>query len=110
MNIVQPSITAPWTDAASRIVIIFNATAGYHPEYEGYVLGMEIKQADTILLGFPFEFVHDTFNASTRAADLNAYIAVTDKGGPAVSSMVVIYQYIMERGERGKQERMEDWQ
>ena len=97
-------------DAAARIAIPFNATRGYHPEYRGYPFGRQVKQADTILLGFPFEFVHDTFNASTRAADLNAYIAVTDKGGPAVSSMVVIYQYIMERGERGKQERMEDWQ
>ena len=82
---VDPGVYGPWLDCAGRIRIPFNASAGYHPEFAGYALGTQVKQADTILLGFPFEFAHDTFSAATRAADLVAYEQVTDAGGPAMT-------------------------
>jgi hypothetical protein len=112
---VDPAVYAPWEDAAGRIVVPFNATGGYHPEYDGYTLGTQIKQvghdtaacallrvpcrmpasphccccccvqADVILTGFPWEFAHATFTPATRAADLAVYAAVTDAGGPAMT-------------------------
>ena len=36
-----PAIYEPWLDAAGRIVIPFNSTGAYHPEYDGYALGKE---------------------------------------------------------------------
>ena len=81
-----PAALAAWRDAASRIVVPFNATSGVHPEYDGYKLGTQIKQADVILLGFPFEFSSSpTFTPATRAADLNYYATVTDPGSVAMS-------------------------
>ena len=78
---VEASVYAPWQDAAGRIVILFNESLGYHPEFKGYQQGTKVKQADTVILGFPFEFSHSTFSAATRAADLTAYAPVTDEGG-----------------------------
>lgn len=34
-----PALYAPWLDAAGRIVIPFNSTGGYHPEFDGYKQG-----------------------------------------------------------------------
>ena len=76
---------APWLDAAARIFIVFDASRMYHPESANYSLGKMVKQADTILLGFPFEFQHDTFTPATRAADLEYYKNVTDPGSVAMT-------------------------
>ena len=46
-----PADLAAWLDASARIVVPFNATGQYHPEYDAYALGQGIKQADVILLG-----------------------------------------------------------
>jgi trehalose/maltose hydrolase-like predicted phosphorylase len=35
-----PAVYEPWLDAAARIIIPFNATGGYHPEFDGYVQGV----------------------------------------------------------------------
>ena len=82
-----PSVTGPWLDAASRIVIPFDASAngGYHPEYDKYKNGTVIKQADTILLGFPLEVAFGNSTPAVRANDLHYYATVTDPGGPAMT-------------------------
>jgi trehalose/maltose hydrolase-like predicted phosphorylase len=78
-----PSRLAPWIDAAARIVVPFNTSlGGWHPEYDGYVNGTTVKQADAILLGFPIGW---PMSAIARANDLNLYASVTDKGGPAMT-------------------------
>ena len=77
-----PATLAAWLDAAARIVIPFNGT--YHPEFDGYS-GQQVKQADVILLGFPFEFKGPRFTPATRAADLNYYASVTDPGSVAMT-------------------------
>lgn len=81
----EPSVYEPWLDAASRIVIVFDAARQYHPESANYSYGTRVKQADTILLGFPFEFAHPTMSAQTRANDLLAYANVSDSNGPAMT-------------------------
>ena len=79
------ALLAPWLDAAARLVVVYDAARGYHPESANYTRGTKVKQADTVLLGFPFEFQHDTFSPASRAADLAYYASVTDAGGPAMT-------------------------
>ena len=74
---------AQWLNAASRVIIPFNASGGWTPEYAGYAVGTKIKQADVILLGFPIEAPY--INASVRANNLAYYATVTDAGGPAMT-------------------------
>uniref|UniRef100_A0A8D8GXX5 Protein-glucosylgalactosylhydroxylysine glucosidase n=1 Tax=Culex pipiens TaxID=7175 RepID=A0A8D8GXX5_CULPI len=54
----------------------------YIPQYEGYVQGTAIKQADTILLGYPLEY---PMNGSTKANNLDIYSKVTRTNGPAMT-------------------------
>jgi hypothetical protein len=87
-------VILPPGDAAARIVVPFNATSGVHPEYDGYVFGTKVKQADTILLGFPLAFSHPTFTPATLANDLAAYGNCTDAGGPAMTWGMFAVGYI----------------
>ena len=91
---VSPARLEPWMNASSRIKIIFDEVLGYHPEFAGYVWPRKVKQADTVMCGFPFEVKHATFTPQTKAADLAAYAAVTDAGGPAMTWGVFAVGYI----------------
>jgi trehalose/maltose hydrolase-like predicted phosphorylase len=51
-------------------------------EYENYQIGTEIKQADTVLVGFPLLWKMD---AATRLNDLLYYENVTRSTGPAMT-------------------------
>ena len=85
-----PSTYSTWQSLAPRIVILFNDSVpgfpgGLHPEYAGY-FNKTVKQADTILLGFPLGVT--TFGNMTpaaRANDLHWYSKVTDYNGPAMT-------------------------
>lgn len=72
-----------WTKVADSIYVAVDLD-GTHPEYVGYT-NQIVKQADTILMTYPFQYVT---NPSIAAADLNRYMAITDPGGPAMSSSV----------------------
>lgn len=91
---VNASAAASWLDAAARIVVPFDETRQYHPEYQNYVVGTKVKQADTILLGFPLAFSHPTFTPATLANDLAAYGNCTDSGGPAMTWGMFAVGYI----------------
>lgn len=45
-----------WRDLKDRLVIVHDATRDYHPQHLGYELNAIVKQADTILLGYPLQF------------------------------------------------------
>lgn len=45
-----------WREVSDGLVILRDESLNYHPEYEGYVRDTIIKQADTILLGYPLNF------------------------------------------------------
>jgi trehalose/maltose hydrolase-like predicted phosphorylase len=72
-----------WSSTASKIYIATDPD-GTHPEYPGYT-NQNVKQADTVLMTYPFGYVTD---ASTAAGDLERYMKVTDTGGPAMTSSV----------------------
>ena len=91
---LNSTVTESWLAAAAAIVVPFDAERQYHPEYDGYVFGTKVKQADTILLGFPLAFSHPTFTPSTLANDLAAYGNCTDAGGPAMTWGMFAVGYI----------------
>ena len=72
-----------WALIAGKIVVL-TSPDGSHPEYAGYTDGT-VKQADTILMTYPFGYVTDQAAAS---ADLDRYMPVTDPGGPAMTASV----------------------
>ncbi|XP_063701061.1 protein-glucosylgalactosylhydroxylysine glucosidase-like [Culicoides brevitarsis] len=75
--------TSLWNKIADNLHINYDAVNDYHPQFDGYKIGTSIKQADTILLGFPLEY--QGMNASTRANDLEIYEKVTRASGPAMT-------------------------
>eukprot|EP01060_Flectonema_neradi_P022022 TRINITY_DN3019_c2_g2_i1.p1 TRINITY_DN3019_c2_g2~~TRINITY_DN3019_c2_g2_i1.p1 ORF type:complete len:696 (+),score=137.70 TRINITY_DN3019_c2_g2_i1:75-2162(+) len=82
--IVTGAANPLWTHVAEKLVVPSYSTKlglSIHPEYEGYD-GGKIKQADAILLGFPFDL---PMNESLRRNDLNFYLNVTTTSGPAMT-------------------------
>jgi trehalose/maltose hydrolase-like predicted phosphorylase len=72
----------PSWSAIAASIYIDTSPDGTHPEYDGYT-DEEVKQADTVLMTYPFGYVTDN---SVAAADLNRYLPVTDPGGPAMTT------------------------
>lgn len=71
-----------WQDIADKIKIPFDPELKYHPEFDGYTQGTEVKQADTVLLGYPLGM---SMTPEVRQNDLEIYEAVTDPLGPAMT-------------------------
>jgi trehalose/maltose hydrolase-like predicted phosphorylase len=78
---MQP-VPQAWLDLASSLKLLYDETNDYHPEFEGYQFGTEIKQADVVLIGFPQQY---DMPASTRRNDLLIYENVTRSDGPAMT-------------------------
>lgn len=47
---------AKWRQLKDRLVILHDVELDYHPQHLGYRLNAIVKQADTILLGYPLQF------------------------------------------------------
>ena len=71
-----------WMEVARRLSLQYDKDLDYHPQYEGYQPGTKIKQADTVLIGYPLMY---EMNHTTRKNDLEMYEAVTDMAGPAMT-------------------------
>ncbi|MFE0106203.1 glycosyl hydrolase family 65 protein [Streptomyces sp. NPDC059009] len=71
-----------WRDVADRLYVPRDAD-GSHPEYAGYA-GQKIKQADTVLLTYPYGYAR----GADAQADLDRYAPVTDPDGPAMTDSV----------------------
>lgn len=80
-----------WNDIATRLTILYDRELDYHPQFEGYKVGTEIKQADTVLIGYPLMF---PMNQSTRANDLKLYGSATRRSGPAMSNSMYAINYL----------------
>ncbi|XP_073419378.1 protein-glucosylgalactosylhydroxylysine glucosidase isoform X1 [Dendrobates tinctorius] len=79
---LQQPIPEIWSKVAYRIKVPFDHKNNYHPEYDGYKLGDQVKQADVVLLGYPLMFA---MSPERRRNDLQIYEAVTDPDGPAMT-------------------------
>ncbi|XP_072019698.1 protein-glucosylgalactosylhydroxylysine glucosidase-like [Amphiura filiformis] len=85
-----------WDDVASKLHVLYDEDKDYHPEFDGYspedtsqneafsnITNEKVKQADAILLGYPFTF--DFTNREARRNDLNIYRGVTDESAPGTT-------------------------
>ncbi|XP_035885832.1 protein-glucosylgalactosylhydroxylysine glucosidase isoform X2 [Phyllostomus discolor] len=71
-----------WLEVADKIKVPFDPTRNFHPEFDGYELGEEVKQADVVLLGYPVPF---RVSPQVRRNNLEVYEAVTSPRGPAMT-------------------------
>eukprot|EP00066_Takifugu_rubripes_P004399 XP_003967747.1 PREDICTED: acid trehalase-like protein 1 isoform X2 [Takifugu rubripes] len=81
-NLLHHPAPKKWRDVAERLKIPFDQASQYHPEYDGYVKGYPVKQADTVMLGYPLGF---QMPLEVRKNDLEVYEPVTDPNGPAMT-------------------------
>nr|XP_029728045.1 protein-glucosylgalactosylhydroxylysine glucosidase-like [Aedes albopictus] len=94
--------TTNWTALAQHLKLLYDTENDYHPQFEGYRLGTVIKQADTVLLGYPLQY--PGMNASTRSNDLRFYESVTRQSGPAMTwAMHAINHLDLGEREKGSQ-------
>lgn len=63
----------------------------YHPQYEEYIKGTQVKQADVILLGYPLQY---EMNSETKFNDLSFYESVTRESGPAMTWAMFAINYM----------------
>ncbi|XP_052864011.1 protein-glucosylgalactosylhydroxylysine glucosidase-like [Anopheles cruzii] len=64
------------------MTLLYDAQGDFHPQYDGYVDGTLIKQADTVLLIYPLQY---PMNEATKANNLRKYSQVTRENGPAMT-------------------------
>jgi len=81
-DILGREIPKEWLTIAEKMYIPFDSEKNYHPEFEGYTLDKEVKQADTILIGFPLMY---DMKEKVRYNDLKLYEERTDPDGPAMT-------------------------
>eukprot|EP01084_Bolivina_argentea_P188211 324052_1 len=75
LNYTYPNI---WNNVVNNIYIPFDNKNEYHPEYDGYILGTPIKQADVALLNYPWHFNYTAYgNNNVFCNDLSYYLNVT---------------------------------
>ncbi|XP_006893396.1 PREDICTED: acid trehalase-like protein 1 [Elephantulus edwardii] len=96
-------LTVPeqWLEVANKIKIPFDPEQNFHPEFDGYKLGQEVKQADVVLLGYPIPF---PLSPSIRRRNLELYEAVTSPQGPAMTwSMFAVGWLELKDPDRGQE-------
>ncbi|XP_058925021.1 protein-glucosylgalactosylhydroxylysine glucosidase [Kogia breviceps] len=71
-----------WLVVADKIKVPFDPKLNFHPEFDGYQPGEEVKQADVVLLGYPVPF---PLSPQVRRQNLEMYEAVTSPQGPAMT-------------------------
>uniref|UniRef100_UPI003AAA9432 protein-glucosylgalactosylhydroxylysine glucosidase isoform X1 n=2 Tax=Centroberyx gerrardi TaxID=166262 RepID=UPI003AAA9432 len=81
-DLLQYPAPKEWQEVAEQIKIPFDEESKYHPEYDGYIKGHPVKQADTVMLGYPLGL---TMSPEIRRNDLEAYEPVTNPHGPAMT-------------------------
>ncbi|XP_076971309.1 protein-glucosylgalactosylhydroxylysine glucosidase [Tamandua tetradactyla] len=86
-----------WLEVADKIKVPFDPKQNFHPEFDGYEAGQEVKQADVVLLGYPVPFL---ISPEARRRNLEVYEAVTSPHGPAMtwSMFAVGWMELKDRG------------
>ncbi|XP_017153393.1 protein-glucosylgalactosylhydroxylysine glucosidase [Drosophila miranda] len=79
-----------WRRVNDRLLILHDTALDYHPQHVGYVVNTTIKQADTILLGYPLRYDIST----THLNDLRIYSNVTRESGPAMTWSMFATNYL----------------
>ncbi|XP_029378965.1 protein-glucosylgalactosylhydroxylysine glucosidase [Echeneis naucrates] len=101
-DILQHPAPKEWKDVAEHIKIPFDQESQYHPEFDGYIKNQPVKQADTVMLGYPLGLA---MSPEVRRNDLKAYEPVTDPRGPAMTWGMFAIGWL-ELGESEKAQRL----
>lgn len=101
-DLLQHPAPKEWKDVGEQIKIPFDQESQYHPEFDGYVKGHPVKQADTVMLGYPLGL---EMTPEIRRNDLEAYEPVTDPYGPAMTWGMFAIGWL-ELGEAEKAQRL----
>lgn len=80
-----------WNEIAEKLKILYDPQRDFHPQFEGFAIGTEIKQADAVLIGYPLLF---PMKLSTRINDLEIYGSATRRSGPAMTSSMMTINYL----------------
>ena len=84
--------TSAWEDIAQHTYIPFDEAQQYHPESDNYKRGATVKQADTILLYYPWQF--NGSSAAVQSNDLTYYGSVSDPKGPAMTWAMFVINWL----------------
>ncbi|XP_033150831.1 LOW QUALITY PROTEIN: protein-glucosylgalactosylhydroxylysine glucosidase [Drosophila busckii] len=79
-----------WRNLSQALLVLHDQQLNYHPQHLGYRRGDIVKQADTILLGYPL--LYDT--SATHRNDLDYYANVTRESGPAMTWSMFAINYL----------------
>ena len=77
-SVLGVSYPPQWKNISQHMYMPYSESLAFHPEYQGYPLKTVVKQADTVLLGYPILY---TMPAQVRRNDLEYYLGVTDPNG-----------------------------
>ncbi|XP_053692205.1 protein-glucosylgalactosylhydroxylysine glucosidase-like [Sabethes cyaneus] len=67
---------------AKSLQLLYDEGTDYHPQFDRYIVGAEIGQADAVLLIYPLAFPMDD---STKKRNLEVYEKATVQNGPAMT-------------------------
>ncbi|KAK0142100.1 Protein-glucosylgalactosylhydroxylysine glucosidase [Merluccius polli] len=101
-NLLKYPAPKEWQEVADHMKIPFDQKSKYHPEYDGYIKGHPVKQADTVMLGYPLGL---PMTPEVRRNDLEAYEPVTDPDGPAMTWSIFAVGWL-ELGEAEKAQKL----
>ncbi|XP_036962943.1 protein-glucosylgalactosylhydroxylysine glucosidase isoform X1 [Acanthopagrus latus] len=96
--LLQHPAPTEWQEVADGLKIPFDQESQYHPEFDGYIKGHPVKQADAVMLSYPLDL---PMSPEVRRNDLAAYEPVTDPSGPAMTWSMFAIGW-MELGEAEK--------
>lgn len=91
---VHDAPIAEWRDVASRLVVLYNSTGKYHPEFLGWRADDIAKQADTVMLQYPLEWPAYPARPESLNNDIQYYAAHTTASGPAMTWGVFVNDYL----------------
>eukprot|EP00823_Brevimastigomonas_motovehiculus_P004961 TRINITY_DN3407_c0_g1_i1.p1 TRINITY_DN3407_c0_g1~~TRINITY_DN3407_c0_g1_i1.p1 ORF type:complete len:240 (-),score=48.44 TRINITY_DN3407_c0_g1_i1:62-781(-) len=89
-TLLDEVVPSSYSDVSQHMYIPFDSVNQRHPEFDGYK-GQTIKQADVILLGFPWHYDMPT---QVRVNDLLYYEPRTDANGPAMTYSMHAIAYL----------------
>eukprot|EP00039_Didymoeca_costata_P003219 m.66143 g.66143 ORF g.66143 m.66143 type:complete len:560 (-) comp11784_c0_seq2:129-1808(-) len=90
-SVVGQTQNSTFKEIGDNLLIPYDKNFDYHPEFAGYTRGTKVKQADTIMLGYPLLY---KMNKRTRINDLEYYENVTDENGPAMTWSMFCIGYL----------------
>ncbi|KAM7437219.1 hypothetical protein ABFA07_013132 [Porites harrisoni] len=100
-DILGEEVPELWSTIAEKMYIPFDNKRNFHPEYEGYIPTVMVKQADVVLAGYPLMY---EMQKQVRHNDLDYYERLTNPNGPAMTHAMFAIGWL-EVGEIKKADR-----